>query len=79
MPPTPWRREHQGWGIELVTECVGGAWVCQQIRVTPHPKTAPPTLLALDGSFPSLFQALNAGEEHAKRWIDHDGGKAGRN
>jgi hypothetical protein len=73
---TPWRREHQGWEIHLVTECVGDAWVCQQIRVSPHPKTSPPTLLTLDESFPSILQALNAGEEHAKRWIDHVGEKA---
>jgi hypothetical protein len=76
MAPTPWRREHQGWEIHLVTECVGDAWVCQQIRVSPHPKTSPPTLLTLDESFPSILQALNAGEEHAKRWIAHVGEKA---
>jgi hypothetical protein len=68
--PTPWWREHQGWKIELVTERVGDAWVCQEIRITEHPKRTPPALLALDASFSSLLQALNAGEEHAKRWID---------
>ena len=71
----PWWREHQGWKIELVTERVGDAWVCQEIRITAHPKGTPPALLALDASFPSLLQALNAGEERARRWIDdHAGG-----
>ena len=70
MAPTSWPQEHQGWKIEVVTERVGDGWICRQIRVTVHPKSARPTLLTLDGSFPSISQALHAGEEHARRWID---------
>ena len=66
----PGAPQHQGWKIEVVTERVGDVWVCQQIRVTVHPKTARPILLTLAGSFASISQALEAGEEHARRWID---------
>ena len=67
----PWSRTHLGWSIEMVTERVGEEWICRQIRVMHHPKASSPTILILDRSFPSILQALNAGEEHAKRWIEH--------
>ena len=66
----PWAPPHQSWKIEVVTERVGDMWVCQQIRVTVHPKTARPIILTLAGSFASISEALEAGEEHARRWID---------
>ena len=62
--------DHQGWKIEVVTERIGDAWICQQIRVTVHPKVASPILLTLNGSFSSISDALHAGEQHARRWID---------
>ena len=70
MRPSRWSRANPGYKIEVVTARVGDAWICQQIRISLHPKTMPPTLLTLDGSFPSISQALDAGEAHARRWID---------
>ena len=69
MAPTSSPPELQGWKIEVVTERVDDGWICRQIRVSFHRKTARPTLLSLDGSFPSISQAIHAGEEYARRWI----------
>ena len=70
MAPVPYWRDYREWKIELLTDRVGDAWTCPQIRVTSRRAPSAPALLTLDGEFPSIFHALNAGEACARQWID---------